>query len=205
MKWSLAFVTASIIGYLPRLLPLSCCCSVSERSCSFVSAALAFSLFITNCSQMLLMLVWVTSEPWVIDDLVCLPDFPYLHHQFELSSTAQARQPNEHINRRHGQLSCSHALWGMLTCTCASRDSSIVLTSQCIGSILPNAAAYERQGQLSCYHTLGPGSLVPSPLASDLLCCPSEKMCQETLVNPNRPLRSWVFWFYFCLLFVCLF
>ena len=96
----LASVTPSVLDPYGNSSQISCCCSVSW-SCVMCPAATY-----PNQSQMIQILGWASSEPWiwawVAADLV---KPPALLHQLH---TAPARPPS--ATRRQGQLSCPHAL-----------------------------------------------------------------------------------------------
>jgi hypothetical protein len=103
-----------------------------------------------NCSQMMEIWGWTSSEPWiwapVVAELVSAMALPYpycfswatqCHHWQKAGSTLL--------------LSCP---WDWLTCTHTSRASSTVIPSPGSVPITPHAAACEWEGQLSHTHTL---------------------------------------------------
>jgi len=114
-----------------------------------------------NHSQTIEIFGRVNSSPWIwvwmVAKLVSPTALPLSHHQSVFSSTALTRPPGVTSNKRQGQLSCSRAL--RLACLhpllhsqfhCAAR-------SRC-GPLSP-----KRCIQLFYSHTLGVGSLKPSP------------------------------------------
>jgi hypothetical protein len=139
------------IGSSPGPLLVSCCCPVSQISCSLGTAGLLSCVpTIHRCCR-----GWggPTQSPgsgreWKLS--VSLPALPYSNRQDELSSTALARSPNADLSRKQGQLSYSHAL-------CAGQPTPMPLepTLLCCpvklwGPTLPSTTTIEGQDFPSC-------------------------------------------------------
>jgi hypothetical protein len=80
----------------------------------------------------------------VVAELVSVPVLPYLHHQVTFSSTALARHAM--LPLAGGRVSSPLMPLGWVACIYASKASSIVLSSQDVGSTLPSAAACKGLG-----------------------------------------------------------
>jgi hypothetical protein len=104
------FCYTIITGFSQDSSWITCCCSLSWRSCSFGSAAPAPSCI----RKMGEMLGWANSKPWiwvwVVAELVSLLALLHPHPQGELSSTALVISTSAAADKGQGQLSHTHAI-----------------------------------------------------------------------------------------------
>lgn len=147
----LASVTPSILDSHWDSFHLTCCCSVSRRTCSFGSSGMVHSRTPTG-HKWCRFLEWANSEPWirvwVLAEKVNPLALPHPHHQGELFSTA--------TSKRQAQPSHSNAL--QASSPEPTRASFTVLSNWDAGPTLLIAVACEEQGQPFCSHDRGASS-----------------------------------------------
>lgn len=111
LEWGLLLLSSILDPYWDSS-QISCCCSVSLKSCSIGTVGPSLSHAPTVCR-------WYRGwggPTQTLDqglggaELVSPLAFPLLHHQVKFSNTVPANSTNVSTGKRQGKLSCSHAL-----------------------------------------------------------------------------------------------